>query len=157
VNLEIHKARMGDVQTIMDLHADTIRRINSKDYTSDQIDAWIGTRERRREMTEEGIQQGRFWVAVDETGHVLGIGALAGDEITGLYVAADHLGKGVGTALLTRMEQEARAAGAAEVRADSTLTAAGFYRRMGYEETGRKQVGKPNLNVVCMRKKLKSD
>ena len=39
--LEARKAGVKEAQAIIDLHADTVRRINSRDYTPEQIDAWI--------------------------------------------------------------------------------------------------------------------
>lgn len=40
---------------------------------------------------------------------------------------------------------------------DSTLTAAPFYQYKGYDEVNRKRVGKAQLDVVVMRKSLKTE
>ena len=42
--------------------------------------------------------------------------------------------------------------GVSEMEIESTLTAAGFYARMGFEEVERKKVGRAALDVVIMRK-----
>jgi len=147
---EIRPAVVSEAQAIIDLHSDTVRRVNSADYSPEQIGRWIG--KRRVEITESMIQQGQYWVCVDETGKLLGIGHLSEEEITGLYVHADYLREGIGSALLTRLEQELRSRGVLESQVDSTLTAAGFYRKMGYVEIGRKKVGDAMLEVICMRK-----
>ena len=145
----IRKAKPVEAQAIIDLHSETVRRINSRDYTREQIDIWLG--HRQGEITAEAISRGEFYVAVDEEENLLGVGTLGDDTITGLYVAADHQGEGAGTALLTRMAADA---GASEMEIESTLTAAGFYARMGFVEVKRATVGKAELEVVIMRKNL---
>lgn len=147
---EIRQAVVSEAQAIIALHSDTVRRVNSADYSPEQIGRWIG--KRRVEITESMIQQGQYWGCVDEMGKLLGVGNLSEHEIKGLYIHADYLREGIGSALLARMEQELRARGVLESQVDSTLTAAGFYRKMGYVEVGRKQVGDVMLEVICMRK-----
>lgn len=147
---EIRPAVVSEAQAIIDLHSDTVRRVNSADYSPEQIGRWIG--KRRVEITEAMIQQGQYWVCVDETGKLLGVGNLSENEIKGLYIHADYLCEGIGSALLARMEQELRARGMLESQIDSTVTAAGFYCKMGYVEIGRKKVGDAMLEVICMRK-----
>ena len=147
---EIRPAVVSEAQAIIDLHSNTVRRVNSADYSPEQIGRWIGRR--RVEIAESMIQQGQYWVCVDETGKLLGFGNLSENEIKGLYIHADYLREGIGSALLARLEQELRARGMLESQVDSTVTAAGFYRKMGYVEIGRKQVGDAMLEVICMRK-----
>ena len=76
--------------------------------------------------------------------------------ITGLCVSADNQGQDVGSAILLQMETDAIVDGAKEMAIDSTLTAAPFYRRMGYSEIERKKApGRAQLDVVVMKKALR--
>ena len=70
----VRKARPAEAQAITHLHSETVRRINSRDYSREQIDAWLGNRE--GEITEESILTGGFYVAVDEHDRLLGVGTL---------------------------------------------------------------------------------
>lgn len=98
----VRKAKVEEAQQIIDLHPDTVRRINAKDYTSEQMEAWLG--KRKVEITEGMIRNGDYHVAVDERGRVLGVGSIKGNRLFGLYVSAGHQGQGIGTLLLEAME-----------------------------------------------------
>ena len=151
---EVRRPRIDEAQAIIDLHRDTVERVNSQDYTAEQIAVWIGNR--RVEITEELIRKNHWWVCVDSDGSLLGLGTLGDNQITGLYVHADHLGEGIGSSILERMEKEIQATDAPDILVESTLTAVGFYRRRGYEEIDRGQVGPAKLDVVNLRKRLHS-
>jgi len=75
-------------------------------------------------------------------------------HISGMYLSADHHGQGVGSAILERMEKDAQEAGVAEMTADSTLPALGFYKSKGYEEVERRILGRAQLEVVSVRKRF---
>jgi putative acetyltransferase len=151
--MEIRPARTQDTRSIVELHADTVRRVNSRDYSPSQIDGWLGDPERRLARTEAMIREGRYYVA-EEDGRVVGFGHFHDSEITSLYVDAELHGRGIGSALLARLEEEAVRAGAFELEAKSTLTALGFYLASGYEQIERLRVGSVGLDVVRMRKRL---
>jgi putative acetyltransferase len=53
------------------------------------------------------------------------------------YVHHAHQGRGVGAALMGRVEREARGRGAAGLVADVSLTAESFFRRMGFRVVRR--------------------
>jgi putative acetyltransferase len=153
--MQIRKARIEEAQSVIDLHSDTVRRINSRDYSAKQIDMWLG--KRKVEITEAMIAGGEYYVAADEQGRILGAGHMKEKKITGLYVSADHQREGIGSAILGQMEKDALANGAEMMEIDSTLTAAPFYQYKGYDEVNRKRVGKAQLDVVVMRKSLKTE
>jgi hypothetical protein len=73
---EVRKARIDEAQAIIDLHSDTVRRINSRDYSPAQIDAWVGVR--RIEVTQAMIADGQYYVCVDRDGKLLGLGSIKG-------------------------------------------------------------------------------
>ncbi|SLN47363.1 Acetyltransferase (GNAT) family protein [Roseivivax jejudonensis] len=61
------------------------------------------------------------------------------------HVVTDHrhLRRGIGRRLLAHVMTDARRAGMAELRCQSTLTAAPFYRALGFEEVGPLSVELP--------------
>jgi len=153
--MNIRKARVEEAQAIIDLHADTVRRVNSRDYTPEQIDAWLG--KRKVEITEAMIRDGQYYVCVSADGDLLGVGNIKGNRLFGLYVSAGHQGEGVGSALLGQMEADALRSGVAEIETESTLTAEGFYKSHGYQEVERKTLSIVNgqtLEVVGIKKTL---
>ena len=154
--ITVRKATVEEARQIMDLHSDTVRRVNSRDYTPDQIDAWLGRR--KIEITEAMIRDGQVYVCVDEARQIVGIGSITGNTLSGLYVSANHQGQGIGTALLSQMERDAAAKGITSIETDSTVTAEGFYKRHGYVEMERKTFPIANgqsLQVVSIRKEIR--
>lgn len=92
---------------------------------------------------EELVAAGRRYLVAEEGGAVLGYGGLlvVGDDahVTTLAVDPPARGRGLGTRLMLRLADEARAAGAAhltlEVRV-SNRPAQSLYRRFGFETVG---------------------
>jgi len=149
---EVRKAKVTEAQAIIDLHDDTIRKINSRDYSQAQVEMWIGTRS--IEITQSMIESDEYCVCVDHTGKLLGWGHLKENEIFGLYVFADHQSQGIGSAILEYMEKEAREAGIEELHSQSTIIALGFYRKQGYEELDHVRLGKARLYALTIRKRI---
>lgn len=131
IAVRIRKANVDDAQAVFELHDRTVREVCGRDYTPDEVEAWL--RKQSVATYRERIAEGDMYVAEAGDGRLLGFAARAGERIKTLYVAADHQGEGVGSALLGRLEADALAEGFREVSARSTVTAVGFYRRQGYE------------------------
>lgn len=94
----------------------------------------------------------RLWLA-ENAGQVAAVGGLGEAEITLLYIDPDHVGCGIGAALLHRLEQELATAGHTEARLEATRTAQDFYWRHGWQATG--QCGaRGEVSCFAMRKSL---
>jgi GNAT superfamily N-acetyltransferase len=135
--MHVRKARPGEGQAIIALHARTVREINSRDYISEEIDVWLARKSPDKE--EARIGAGEVYVCIGDDEALLGYGSRTGDRIAGLYVAPDRQGQGVGSALLEQLERDAIAEGIEVLELNSTLTAAGFYQQHGYETLGKTQ------------------
>lgn len=153
--MHIRKARPGEGQAIIALHARTAREINSRDYTLEEIEVWLARKSPEKE--EARIGAGEVYVCVGDDEALLGYGSRRGDRIAGLYVAPDRQGQGVGSMLLEQLERDAIAEGIEILELNSTLTAAGFYQHRGYKALGKTQcfeAGGQTLGAVAMRKRL---
>jgi GNAT superfamily N-acetyltransferase len=64
-------------------------------------------------------------------------GALVGDEITGVFVARDQQGRGLGRLLMDELEAAARARGKTSTRLNVSLPSKGFYEGRGYRISER--------------------
>jgi GNAT superfamily N-acetyltransferase len=73
----------------------------------------------------------RYCVAV-RAGAIVGYAARRGAEVTAVFVRPALARRGVGAALLARIERDVRAAGVAALRADASRAAVGFYAAQGY-------------------------
>jgi len=81
-------------------------------------------------------------VATDATG-IVGFGQLnqASGQVDAFYVRPGRQGEGLGRALLSALEGEARAAGLKELQLSAPLNAVGFYARAGYTGNGDHTIG----------------
>ena len=84
---------------------------------------------------ERKLRELEVWVA-ELDGVVVGWGAIRGDTLEGLYVAAEFAGQGMGAGLLGMLEGLMRERGFPSVRLEASSNARGFYLRRGYRATG---------------------
>ena len=57
---EVRKAKVAEAQAIIDLHDDTIRKINSRDYSQAQVEMWIG-------ITQSMIESDEYVLIIPES------------------------------------------------------------------------------------------
>lgn len=154
--MRIRKARQEDAREITQLVRDTIKKVNAKDYTKEQINAWAPTNktDAYRKMIKEGR---KIWVAVDKD-EIIGMATLKPREnqVGGFYIKHDKIGRGIGKKLNERIEKEAKKEGITEITLYSTTTAIPFYQKRGYKKIRRSYVEMNNVKVpvVIMKKKL---
>ncbi len=154
--MQVRPARESDVDGIWRVHGDSIRELCRERYTPREIEAWIAFRP--PEAYRSALASRELFVA-EWQGEIVGFGQLdpAKAEIEACYVAPEAVGSGVGSALLSRMEEEARRRGHGVVRLNATLNAESFYARRGYRWLGRathRVAGDVLLECVRMEKKL---
>jgi GNAT superfamily N-acetyltransferase len=96
----------------------------------------------------------QIWV-YEEEGRVTGTIALEDDTISGFFVAPDRQKHGIGRQLLELIEARARQKGLRALRLSASITAVGFYEKLGYapfgEEAGDEYYGRvvPMRKVIC--------
>jgi len=137
---QIRAFRPDDATAVVALFRDTVRRINSRDYSPEQVWAWAPD-----EIEQSWIDKlaRRFTLVAETGGQIVGFGDLEADDRLGhLYVQADHQGRGVGRALLEALEAEAMRRGCQVIHTEASITAKPFFERQGYRVL-REQV------VVC--------
>lgn len=131
--MRIRRARIEDAAELSRLHKSTIRHVNAMDYDDAQVRVW-SKRTSAKRFRESHDMAVRF-VAV-EGDRIIGFGDFKKDDpetFWGLYVHKDHLGRGIGTALMKRLEQEAKSMGTDTFTLKATVTAKAFYEKQGFE------------------------
>ena len=100
-----------------------------------------------------------MYVAVSDSGKVLGTGTIAPFRGSGtesilltIYVLPDLIGHGIGTAIIHALEEDEYALRAKRIEIPSSVTAADFFRKMGYDF---KDGGKPDAEGLVRMEKLK--
>ena len=142
--MEIRAYRSSDAGATAELFYHTVHRVNCKDYSPTQLDAWAP---RGRDLIQWDCSfQGHMSLVAVEGNALLGFGdiTLAG-YLDRLFVHKDHQGKGIGTALCDCLEAMVQGPVVAHV----SLTARPFFERRGYclvrtQQVERRGVFLPN-------------
>lgn len=132
-HLSIRPLRAADIPQVSALIRNTLLLTNLPDYDLETIQALmptfsteaVGALARRREM-----------FVCEEGGRLSGVLGLEAAEVYTFFVAPDRQGHGMGRTFLHFAEDLARKRGIKELRVSASLTAVGFYERLGYRRMG---------------------
>ncbi len=124
-----------DARRFLEVHHAAVRGIAAEDYPQAVIEDWAP-----QPITEKGIAEflanpdNEIRLVAEINSEIIGIGALvvANNELRACYVAPDASRKGVGSALVHKIESIARDHELVVLHADSSVTAEPFYRALGY-------------------------
>jgi putative acetyltransferase len=153
--MRIRDYRAEDAAELAKLFYETVRSVNLADYTPAEVAAWAP------EIPDAAywhgrLAQGRTVVAEDETGP-LGFCLLEPEGCVDLlYVRRDAVRRGIGSALLGRIEALARGLGLTRLWTEASRTARPFFARHGYRVVAEHAVVRfgVTLNNVEMEKEL---
>jgi putative acetyltransferase len=128
-DLLIRDATADDAAAISALVQRTAQVSNRHDYSTEAL-AWIVANFAVEKIADRMRARHTFVCLLD--GRIVGTIGLGGDRLRTLFVEPDLQGSGVGARLVAHLEAHARCAGVAELKLSSSLTARGFYERLGY-------------------------
>jgi GNAT superfamily N-acetyltransferase len=172
----IRLATVADREAIWELIAVSARQLSREHYTNEQIEAAIAN---VFGVDSDLIEDGTYFV-VEIPDALIGCGgwsrrkALFGGDhysrkesgyldsqseparIRAFFIHPDHARKGVGRALLSRCETEAKAHGFRALELMSTLPGIAFYESCGFAQIGNYDLDLAGvkLELVPMRKEL---
>ena len=127
----VRDARPQDVAAIANLYYDTIRRVNARDYGPEQIAAWA-PRIFPEAFWSERLARYQVFVAEAEQA-IVGFAELGiGGHIDCFYAHCGWQRRGVGTRLMSRIEEAALRSGARSLTAEVSITARPFFAAMGF-------------------------
>lgn len=146
--VRLRPACREDIPALARLVRQTILRVNVRDYTPRQVEAWAarGASEARwEELWDTPLS---FFVAHDGQGNLLGVVSV--DDrgyLHSLFVHSEHQGEGIATALLLMAEDYARSRGAVRLYSEVSWTARRFFLARGFREIALQKV---EVNGVSM-------
>lgn len=128
--------RPADAQPVARLIATTPRTTNRFDYSPDYLAKLIT--QMTPEFLKERARQTHFYVFCQGT-TIVGCGAIGPYwaipheySLFTIFVAPDHQGQGIGRLIIQTLEADAYFKQASRVEIPASVTALGFYRKMGY-------------------------
>jgi putative acetyltransferase len=127
------RATLEDAPRLFEVRRRSILELAPSGMPVADAEAWA------KKLTPAGMAQKlrefEIWIAVlDDV--VAGWGAIRGDVLEQLYTAPEYAGRGIGGALLDRLEALMRGRGIDAIHAEASSNAKAFYHRLGYRETG---------------------
>ena len=147
--IEIRLATASDAEAICRVAVRTLRQTNARDYSDDVIARLVAGFSPRR--IAAFIVRRPFYVAIAH-GSIVGTANLDGAAARAAFVAPDHQGEGIGTSMMAAVEDIPRTRSVATLHVQSSVTAEGFYRNLGYVAVGEKFHG--TERTIMMEKRL---
>lgn len=169
----IHRAADADAAPLRAMQERSLRRLGGPFYPADLIERFIrqvGT------LDDALLGEGRYYLARDPTGAVVASGgwsllqpgydrggaavrrvAAVEPTVRAVYVDPDHARRGLGTAIMRRIEADAAAAGVEALGLAATLSGIDLYASLGYQRGRRRFLTLPDgtaFPVVAMHKRL---
>lgn len=133
--LVIRPYESADCEKMAALFYDTVHKVNARDYSPAQLDAWA-TGQVDLAQWDRSFREHYSLVALWE-GELVGFGDMANTGyLDRLYVRADCQGQGIASALCDRLE----AAVSGPIETHASLTARPFFEGRGYRVLREQQV-----------------
>jgi GNAT superfamily N-acetyltransferase len=127
--VEIRSLRAGESPAVSGVIVQCLREVNSHDYPNDVIARMCAhfSPERISQLAEER----QVFVAV-ENETVVGTVSRDGNKVFTMFVQPGMIGRGVGRRLMQHIEALAAGEGYDFMETGASITAHGFYQRLGY-------------------------
>ncbi|MBC3454122.1 GNAT family N-acetyltransferase [Pseudomonas mosselii] len=127
----VRRAQREDVEAISRIVIAALRASNSQDYPVEVI-----------AQVEQSFSPAAVSVLLDsrvvfvavKQNNLLGTASLDGEVVRTVFVAPTHHGTGIGRLLMEAIHAAAIRAGVTALRVPSSITAQGFYARLGYRK-----------------------
>ncbi|WP_339547616.1 GNAT family N-acetyltransferase [Pseudomonas sp. RA_35y_Pfl2_P32] len=148
MNSQVRRARAEDATAISQVVIAALRHSNAQDYPPAVIDQVV------QHFSPAAIlhflTQRQVYVATLQQ-RVAATASLDQDVVRSVFVDPDHQGRGIGQQLMGVIHTAAADAGIEQLRVPSSLTAEGFYRRLGYEKVRDQQQGAERTLIMGKR------
>ena len=135
--MTIRLFKQDDAAQVAQVIAETLIRTNSKDYSFEYIDENISSHS--AEVLIERAKTSHMYVVCDKA-RIVGCGAIAGywgstieSILLTIFVLPEYQGKGIGRKIINTLEQDEYFLRAKRIEIPASITALGFYQKMGYD------------------------
>lgn len=130
--MQIRKFKEGDEPVLWEIFYNTIHRVNINDYTQEQVDAWApATFDLARWRSKIGSIKP---FVIVQSGEIVGYADLQDDGyIDHFYCQHTWQRGGIGSLLMSRIHEEAKARGILQLYSNVSITAKPFFVAKGFK------------------------
>lgn len=147
--ISIREARPEDSSAISTLIIAAIKETNAKDYPASVMEKLPESFSPSQVASRMLVRD--VYVSVKD-GEITGTASLDKNTVRSVFVAPNLQGFGIGLALMKHIEGLARLKKIRELTVPSSITAEGFYTKLGYEKVREYHEGVEK--IIIMRKPL---
>ncbi len=127
----IREFKDNDTEAIVHLFTETVRKINIKDYSKEQIEAWAPQNPDLHKWRNRLVKTITF--VAEEDKRIIGFAQLENNgHIDCFYIAYDFINKGVGSKLLLEIEERAKSLSITKLFTEASITAKQFFLRKDF-------------------------
>lgn len=155
--MQIRTYKQHDLEEIVQLFYETIRTVNRKDYSQEQVEVWSNRCENLRK--KKTFFEELYTVVATESERVIGYGNIdATGYLDHLYVHKDFQQRGVATAICDALEDHVRKIGIVKISVHASITARPFFEKRGYAVKKEQQVELEGIRLTnyVMEKRMES-
>lgn len=136
----IRPAVPNDAEDICRVHVASIRELGRDYYSEKAVEAWASYPDPET-YSLGGDAPDEHFVVAERDDEIAGFAKLALDvpEVDQVYVHPEHVRSGVGSALLSHLEDVAGANDVGSLSVEASRNAVPFYRSAGYERIGERE------------------
>ena len=149
MNSQVRRARAEDASAISQVVIAALRHSNAQDYPPTVIAQVV--EHFSPAAIRQLLAQRQVYVATLQQ-QIVATASLDQDVVRSVFVEPGHQGRGIGQQLMAVIHAAATEAGLEQLRVPSSLTAEGFYRRLGYAKV-RDQLHGAERTII-MHKRL---
>ena len=134
--MNLRRYRTEDLPVLVRLFGETVRRVNIRDYTPAQAEAWAAGEADL--LTQDDWFRRLYTLVAEADGRIVGFADRDGSGyLDRLYVHKDYQGCGIATTLCDYLEKDA---GVDKMTTHASITARPFFEGRGYRVIRAQQV-----------------
>ena len=143
--IQIRRATFADVDAISHVIIQTVREINSKDYSAAVIDEVTGNFTPSRIIEKMKIRQ--VFVATQQK-EIIGTASLENNMVRSVFVLPDRQRNNIGLMLMNCLEKIAKKQNIHCLTVSSSIAAENFYLKIGYKSLRNEYYGEERTIIM---------
>lgn len=137
--MRLREYKSTDCAEIAQLFYGTVHAINAKDYTKEQLDVWAAGHIDIPAWDKSFLKH--HTLIAEENSIIVGFGDMDDNGyLDRLYVHKDYQGRGIATAIVTKLEQQAAMHNIFIFTTYASITAKSFFEKHGYHVVSENKV-----------------